>query len=100
MPQAADNARAFFKKPGIAFHIRSALASLAVDHRAQGIKLGVCLPQDAVHRAVAASRNAEVRALPVQALHNRAKQFYEHHGFQESPQHPMTLMLRLSTLQV
>lgn len=71
------------------------LARLAVDRRAQGIKLGSALLQDAVNRAVIVSRNAGVRALLVQALHERAKQFYEHYGFQESPQHPMTLMLRL-----
>ncbi len=33
------------------------LARLAVDHRAQGIKLGAALLQDAVNRAVAVSRN-------------------------------------------
>lgn len=75
------------------------LARLAIDHRAQGIKLGAALLQDAVHRAVAVSQNAGVRALLVHALHDRAKQFYEHYGFQESPQHPMTLMLRLNTGQ-
>lgn len=75
------------------------LARLAVDQRAQGIKLGASLLQDAVHRAVAVSQNAGVRALLVHALHDRAKQFYEHYGFHESPQHPMTLMLRLNTLQ-
>ncbi|HSI52097.1 MAG TPA: GNAT family N-acetyltransferase [Ideonella sp.] len=73
------------------------LARLAIDHRGQGIKLGAALLQDAVHRAVAVSQNAGVRALLVHALHDRAKQFYLHYGFQESPQHPMTLMLRLST---
>lgn len=73
------------------------LARLAIDHRAQGIKLGAALLQDAVHRAVTVSQNAGVRALLVHALHERAKQFYEHYGFQESPQHPMTLMLRLNT---
>lgn len=73
------------------------LARLAIDHRAQGIKLGAALLQDAVKRAVAVSQNAGVRALLVHALHDRAKQFYEHYGFQESPQHPMTLMLRLNT---
>jgi GNAT superfamily N-acetyltransferase len=71
------------------------LARLAVDRRAQGIKLGASLLQDAVNRAVMVSRNAGVRALLVHALHDRAKQFYAHYGFQESPQHPMTLMLRL-----
>jgi len=71
------------------------LARLAVDHRAQGIKLGASLLRDAVNRAVVVSQNAGVRALLVHALHDRAKDFYEHHGFQSSPLHPKTLMLRL-----
>jgi len=75
------------------------LARLAVDHRAQGIKLGASLLQDAIGRAVAVSQNAGVRALLVHALHDRAKQFYAHYGFQESPQHPMTLMLRLNSFK-
>ena len=75
------------------------LARLAVDHRTQGIKLGASLLQDAVGRAVSVSQNAGVRALLVHALHDRAKQFYEHYGFQESPQHPMTLMLRLNSVK-
>jgi len=75
------------------------LARLAVDHRAQGIKLGASLLRDAVGRAVRVSQNAGVRALLVHALHDRAKQFYEHHGFREAPQHPMTLMLRLNSLK-
>jgi hypothetical protein len=61
--------------------------------------LGASLLQDAVGRAVSVSQNAGVRALLVHALHDRAKQFYEHYGFQESPQHPMTLMLRLNTVK-
>ena len=73
------------------------LARLAVDHHAQGIKLGAALLQDAVNRAVAVSKNAGVRALLVHALHDRAKQFYEHYGFQASSVHPMTLMLRLNS---
>lgn len=73
------------------------LARLAIDHRAQGIKLGAALLQDAVNRAVTVSQNTGVRALLVHALHDRAKQFYAHYGFQESPPHPMTLMLRLNT---
>jgi len=51
---------------------------------------------DAVKRALVVSQNAGVRALLVHALHDRAKRFYEHYGFQESPQHAMTLMLRLN----
>lgn len=75
------------------------LARLAIDHRAQGIQLGGALLKDAVHRAVAVSQNAGVRALLVHALHDRAKAFYEHYGFQASPLHPMTLMLRLQTIR-
>jgi len=75
------------------------LARLAVDQRAHGIKLGAALLRDAVNRAVTVSHNAGVRALLVHALDERAKQFYEHYGFQQSPQHPMTLMLRLSTMK-
>ena len=74
------------------------LARLAVDRRAQGIHLGASLLQDAVGRAHAVSRHAGVRALLVHALNDRARQFYEHYGFQASPAHPMTLMLRLSSL--
>jgi len=58
------------------------------------------LLQDAVNRAVAVSQNAGVRALLVQALHERARQFHEHYGFQPSPTHPLTLMLRLSAVKV
>ncbi len=74
------------------------LARLAVDQRTQGIKLGASLLQDAVIRAQAVSQNAGVRALLVHALNDRAKQFYVHYGFYESPLHPMTLMLRLDAL--
>ena len=75
------------------------LARLAVDKRVQGMYLGAALLQDAVNRAVAVSHNAGVRALLVHALHDRAKQFYEHYGFQISPAHPKTLMLRLSSVK-
>jgi GNAT superfamily N-acetyltransferase len=75
------------------------LARLAVDTRAQGIKLGAALLQDAVSRAVSVSHHAGVRALLVHAINDRAKQFYEHFGFQVSPTHPMTLMLRLNIVK-
>jgi len=75
------------------------LARLAVDRRVQGMHLGAALLQDAVNRTVAVSQNAGVRALLVHALHDKAKQFYEHYGFQPSPMLPMTLMLRLSSVK-
>ncbi|MDA8383641.1 MAG: GNAT family N-acetyltransferase [Betaproteobacteria bacterium] len=73
------------------------LARLAVDRRAQGIKLGGALLQDAVNRALVVSQNTGVRALLVHSLHDRAKSFYEHYGLEISPADPMTLMLRLSS---
>jgi len=75
------------------------LARLAFDRRAHGLHLGAALLQDAVNRAVAVSHNAGVRALLRHAIHEKAKQFYEHYGFQSSPTHPMTLMLRLSSVK-
>ena len=73
------------------------LARLAVDLRAQGIQLGAGLLRDAVERSLAVAQNAGVRALLVHALHERAKQFYLYFGFQASPVHPLTLMLRLKS---
>lgn len=75
------------------------LARLAVDQHFQGVKLGAGMLQDAVNRAIVVSQNTGVRALIVHAIDERAKQFYEHYGFQESPQQPMTLMLRLNTIK-
>jgi ribosomal protein S18 acetylase RimI-like enzyme len=75
------------------------LARLAVDRRAQGLHLGPSLLQDAVKRTIAVAENAGVRALLVHALNERAKAFYEHYGFQVSPVHPFTLMLRLSSVK-
>ena len=71
------------------------LARLAVDARAQGMKLGAALLRDAVVRVQSVAENAGVRALLVHALNERAKQFYEHYGFRESPVHPMIMMLPL-----
>ena len=71
------------------------LARLAVDIRTQGMQLGAGLLRDAVDRSLAVAKNTGVRALLVHALHERAKQFYLYFGFQVSPVHSLTLMLRL-----
>ncbi len=72
------------------------LARLAVDARAQGLKLGAALLQDTLRRCVLVSQNTGVRAMLVHALNDRVRQFYEYYGFSASPAHPMTLMLRLN----
>ena len=71
------------------------LARLAVDVRAQGMKLGAALLRDALQRCIQVSQNAGVRALLVHALNDKARQFYEHYGFKATPSHPMTLMLSI-----
>ena len=71
------------------------LARLAVDISTQGMQLGAGLLRDAVDRSLAVAKNTGVRALLVHALHERAKEFYLYFGFQASPVHPLTLMLRL-----
>jgi len=72
------------------------LGRLAVDRRAQGIKLGGSLLQDAVNRAINVAQNTGVRALLVHALNEPVKRFYEYYGFQASPAEPLVLMLRLN----
>ena len=71
------------------------LGRLAVDVRAQRMKLGAALLEDALQRCVLVSQNAGVRAMLVHALNERARQFYEHYGFSASPVDPMTLMVRV-----
>jgi GNAT superfamily N-acetyltransferase len=72
------------------------LGRLAVDRRAQGLRLGAAMLQDAIKRALAVSEQSGVRALLVHALHDEAKRFYEHYGFRASSAQPLTLMLRLA----
>ena len=72
------------------------LARLAVDVRAQGIKLGAALLRDAVQRCQLVSQNAGVRAMLVHALNDQARQFYEYYGFKAAPSNPMTLMQRMN----
>jgi len=71
------------------------LARLAVDVRAQGMKLGAALLRDALQRCIQVTPNAVVIALLVHALNDKARKFYEHYGFQAAPAHPMTLMLSI-----
>ena len=54
--------------------------------------------RDAILRVSAAAQEVGIAAIVVHALNDRARQFYEHYGFQASPAHPMTPMLRLSSL--
>lgn len=71
------------------------LGRLAIDHGWQGKGLGAALLQDAVLRTSQAAAIMGIRGLLVHAISDEAKAFYEHYGFQCSPNHPMTLVLSL-----
>jgi GNAT superfamily N-acetyltransferase len=61
-----------------------------IDHQHRG--LGSDLLRDAFLRARKASEISAARALLIHAINDKAKQFYLHHGFFESPVDPLTLM--------
>lgn len=71
------------------------LGRLAVDRAWQGQGLGADLLQDAVLRAVRASREIGARVLLCHAVDDRARRFYLHHGFVESTFDPLVVMLDL-----
>ncbi|MDW9451420.1 GNAT family N-acetyltransferase [Sinorhizobium meliloti] len=71
------------------------LGRLAIDRDWQGKGLGAALLQDAVLRSSQAADIMGIRGLLVHAISGEAKAFYEHYGFQCSPNHPMTLVLSL-----
>jgi hypothetical protein len=54
---------------------------------------------DAIYRTVQAAAIAGIRALLVHAISERAKRFYEAHGFRASPLDSMTLTITLSEAQ-
>jgi predicted N-acetyltransferase YhbS len=71
------------------------LARLAVAAKWAGQGLGAGLLKDALERSLLASQLIGVRALMCHAIDDRAKQFYLHHGFIESPSNPLTLLVAL-----
>lgn len=71
------------------------LGRLAVDRTWQGQGLGADLLQDAVLRAVHASREIGARVLLCHAVDGRARRFYLHHGFVESTFDSLVVMLDL-----
>jgi GNAT superfamily N-acetyltransferase len=71
------------------------LGRLAIDRSCHGQGLGSALLKDAILRTLSVAENAGIRALLVHALHDKARAFYLHHGFSESPISPTTLLLRL-----
>lgn len=71
------------------------LGRLAVDTHWQGKHIGVGMLKDAIQRTLIVAEQAGIRALLVLALSHKARSFYQHWGFHESPTNDMTLLLPL-----
>ena len=77
------------------------LGQLAVDEAHQGVGLGSDLLVDAAKRSLAAAEVIGARAIIVQALDDRAAEFYQRWGFRPFSEHePLMLILRISELSV
>ncbi len=72
------------------------LGRLAVDNACQGAGIGTALLRDAVMRTLQAAQIAGIRTILVHAISDRAKRFYEKHGFVVSPVDPMTVMITVA----
>jgi predicted N-acetyltransferase YhbS len=75
------------------------LARLAVDSKEQGNGLGASLLRNAIARTVSVAEQVGVRAMLVHALHDDARSFYSHHGFERSPTDDLHLMLSIKDIK-
>lgn len=74
------------------------LGRLAIGRELQGEGLGKILLADALKRIVQASEILGVYAVVVDALHDRARGYYEQFGFISFPDQPLRLFLPLETI--
>jgi len=72
------------------------IARLAVDERWQGRGLGRRLLLDVLRVIVQATELAGGRLIIVDAIDERARRFYEHHGFRSSPSGTQRLAMNAS----
>jgi predicted N-acetyltransferase YhbS len=75
------------------------LGRLAVDTSAQGFGIGAGLLQDAVLRVMQAADVLGIRGIMVDAIDDRARQFYEKFGFRPSAALPLKLMVTLQEIE-
>lgn len=73
------------------------IGRLAVSQQHQGRKLGGLLLAAAVEHAIHLKEILGIRLVVVDALSDKAAQFYEYHGFQRFPADTMKLFLPLTT---
>jgi GNAT superfamily N-acetyltransferase len=74
------------------------LGRLAVHADWQGQGIGSGLLKDAIVRTMRLAEEMGIRALLAHALHDKAKQFYLHHGFIASPIDPLIVMINIAKL--
>ena len=75
------------------------LGRLAVDNEFKSQGIGSGLLKDALLRAISASETIGARAVLVHALDEKARAFYQKHGFYESPTSDLTLMVTITEIQ-
>lgn len=75
------------------------IARLAVARPAQGQRLGQALLKDSLLRIDQAADLLGVRAALAHAKDERARAFYAHFGFEESPIHPLWMYLLMKDLR-
>jgi GNAT superfamily N-acetyltransferase len=75
------------------------IARLAVDHRHQRRQLGSRLLAEALRLAVTASDAAAARLVAVDAIDERAADFYRKRGFVDVPENPLRLYRKISDIR-
>jgi GNAT superfamily N-acetyltransferase len=75
------------------------IARLAIDRRDQGQRVGSRLLAEALHLAVVASDTAAARLVVVDAIDDRAAEFYRHWGFVDVPENPRRLFRKVSEIR-
>jgi GNAT superfamily N-acetyltransferase len=74
------------------------LGRLAIDKSHQGQGLGAILLVDALQRIAQATQVLAVYAIVVDALNNRAAEFYQQFGFISLPSQPLKLFLPMNSI--
>jgi GNAT superfamily N-acetyltransferase len=75
------------------------LARLAIDTSVQDRGIGAWLLLDAMLRTLAAAESVGIRVLLVHAIDDKARRFYEHHGFEASPSDPRNLQMLMKDIR-
>ena len=89
------------QRPSLPKQVPAALlARLAVDQRHQGKGLGGYLLINALHRLVEVAEEVAAHAIVVDALNQKAKDFYLKYGFIELTDDPMHLFLPMDTARL